>query len=194
MSSKRFILNRFIFFVLVASFSVLFWHYHRTHRYSVVFNPEVRLWNEKIRQALLHTDQKPRLTAPSTSPRNLASEGEGRPFKNARGNYRLKNNEVVNLEKRSGAPARHKLLVTNEETGEDAYLSGEVIITTTEIDRLPKSQQGLRFTMLRELGPNRYLIGIEPAVELEKGLDILERQLKLEDWEVDVVDRKILPE
>lgn len=175
-------------------------------------------WNELVDKSLAATEDKSRVLTPESAEvdatlsentestpsdetvsadrkpsRGIASQPPPQTITNGKAKFTLQGNEIINIEKNNKLPERQRLLVTNVSTGKKAYLSGEIVIATKEISKLPVDFDGISLQVTRELGNNKYIISVTPPTEVPKALDRMKTAMRLESLKVDVVDREIKP-
>ncbi|MEY4615205.1 MAG: hypothetical protein RJB66_165 [Pseudomonadota bacterium] len=161
-------------------------------RENALKNSPEKNWSQLLDQTLSNQN-KVRTAVEQSQARGIASESQTINFTNGKSRFVLKGNEIINIEKDKNKPEQPRLAVANISTGKKAFISGEIILETQEISRLPNDFDGTTLSVSRELGNNKYIVTVNPPTDVPKAVDKLRAEMAIESLKVDVVDREIQP-
>lgn len=162
-------------------------------REHAIKNSPERNWSQLLDQSLGRANVKTRTAVEKIQSRGLASEGSSFTLSNGKSRFTLKGNQIINIEKNKEKPEQPRLAVANVQTGKQAFLSGEIILQTEEISKLPTDFDGITTSVARDLGNHKYIVTVNPPTEVPKALEKLKAEMVIESLKVDVVDREIQP-
>lgn len=192
MTQKKVVLSLVLGFSAVFAVGTYLLYQKKSHELSAEENSLVS-WEELAKQSLENPGLKNRVTITPNQTRGPASEKDGRIIKHGKMAFAVDETQIVNIEKVKGARQIPRVQVKNLGTGKPAYLSGEIIIKTTDISRLPSAIDGAKLVLVKDLGQQKYIISVQPPTEVVGVYDKLKDSLGAESVEFDIVEREIQP-
>jgi hypothetical protein len=150
-------------------------------------------WSDLAKSSLNSSNSKKRNVIPTIgSSRKPSSDSSELIIKNEKGRFIIQG-QIINIEKKSDRPRRNRLAALRLESGKLGYLSGEIVLSTSDIvaNRFPLSFDGIEIKLVRMLSKNTYLLSANPATEVLKAQEYLKSQFKIDFLKLDIVDREI---
>jgi hypothetical protein len=150
-------------------------------------------WSDLAKSSLNSSNSKKRNVIPTIgSSRKPSSDSSELIIKNEKGRFIIQG-QIINIEKKSDRPRRNRLAALRLESGKLGYLSGEIVLSTSDIvaNRFPLSFDGIEIKLVRMLSKNTYLLSANPATEVLKAQEYLKSEFKIDFLKLDIVDREI---
>jgi len=150
-------------------------------------------WSDLAKSSLNSSNSKKRNVIPTIgSSRKPSSDSSELIIKNEKGRFIIQG-QIINIEKKSDRPRRNRLAALRLESGKLGYLSGEIVLSTSDIvaNHFPLSFDGIEIKLVRMLSKNTYLLSANPATEVLKAQEYLKSEFKIDFLKLDIVDREI---